>query len=305
MVNKRGLNDGCKINVLFLVVILSVVFFVFLSLVSSSLAASVVSNQSIQARESLDQAQRDIDIMVSKNISILRVNETYQEALQLYSAQMALEEKGRSSNYRLVIEYALEVSSTEKVALEANDELRVFKENYVIAEKSANLSAMQDDYNSIIISFNDERFEDTLTLINKGYDKISEIQSSQTAVNAVYSATSKTLKNFFIQNGLKIAIVVSVFIILLLVFWNVLTRLEMRIRLNNLIMRKKSINGLIKEMQASYFKTKKLSETEYKIKLKNYEELIRDIDRQVMVLKEEMFKMNKNAGNKLKLSKGK
>jgi len=287
------------------VVILSVVFFVFLSLVSSSLAASVVSNQSIQARESLDQAQRDIDIMVSKNISILRVNETYQEALQLYSAQMALEEKGRSSNYRLVIEYALEVSSTEKVALEANDELRVFKENYVIAEKSANLSAMQDDYNSIIISFNDERFEDTLTLINKGYDKISEIQSSQTAVNAVYSATSKTLKNFFIQNGLKIAIVVSVFIILLLVFWNVLTRLEMRIRLNNLIMRKKSINGLIKEMQASYFKTKKLSETEYKIKLKNYEELIRDIDRQVMVLKEEMFKMNKNAGNKLKLSKGK
>ena len=67
----------------------------------------------------------------------------------------------------------------------------------------------------------------------------------------------------------------------------------MKIKLNNLIVQKKAINGLIKEMQSNYFKTKKMSETEYNIKLKKYDELLRDIDRQVMVLREKMLKRNK------------
>jgi len=46
-------------------------------------------------------------------------------------------------------------------------------------------------------------------------------------------------------------------------------------------------------MQEGYFKTKKLSESEYNIKLKKFKELIRDIDRQIMVLKEDMFKFEK------------
>ena len=56
---------------------------------------------------------------------------------------------------------------------------------------------------------------------------------------------------------------------------------------------KKALNTLIQNMQKSYFKTKKLSETEYTIKLKKFKELIRDIDRQIIVLKEEMFKVKK------------
>jgi glucose-6-phosphate isomerase len=53
---------------------------------------------------------------------------------------------------------------------------------------------------------------------------------------------------------------------------------------------KKALNTLIQNMQKSYFKTKKLSETEYTIKFIKFKELIRDIDRQIMVLKEDIFK---------------
>ena len=280
------------------------IIIIFLFLISGSLALNTpLSNESIRAKELLSQAQKDISEMVSKNISILRVNETYQEASQLYSAQMALEEKGSRAEYKLVIEYASKIGSVKKTALEANDELKVFMKNYANAEKQANLSAMNNDYNAIILSFNEERFEDTLTLIKKGYDRISEIQSSQTAVNAVYLATTRTVKDFFIQNRLKIVIIGSIVLFLMLVFWTTLIKLRMRIKLNNLIIQKKAINGLIKEMQESYFKRKKISETEYRIKLKNYEEYIRDIERQVMVLKEEMFKRDKKAKSNLKANK--
>jgi hypothetical protein len=269
-------------------------FFLFLiQNISASDSVFKPSNESIQAKHAIDQAKKDINEMISKDIPTKRADESYQEALQIYSGQIALEEKDGNANYDLVMKDALEVSSIKKSALEAKDELEVFMRAYEKAQKNANLSAMQDDYNQIISSFSDERFEDTLNLINKGYNRISEIQSSQTAVKMIYLTTSGTIKNFFAKYGLKLLIIIIIVLILTVIFWNTIVKLRMKIKLNNFIIQKKAINGLIKEMQKNYFKTKKMSETEYNVKLKKYEELIRDIDRQVMVLKEEMFKRDK------------
>jgi len=280
-----------RYKTLLLVFLIGVLCLIF---TGSALAISTTpSNGSIQAKEALVQAEKDIFEMMEKNISINRVNETYQEALQLYSAQFALEEKGSKANYKLIIEYASEIGSIKENALEANDELKIFVETYQDAEKTTNLSEMQDDYNNILASFQDERFEDTPTLINQGYDRISEIQSSQTALNSFYLATSSTIKNFFRENWLRILIILSLTLFFVLIFWNNLKKLRMRMKFNHLMTQKKALNTLIQNMQKSYFKTKTLSETEYTIKLKKFKELIRDIDRQIMVLKEEMFKVKK------------
>lgn len=280
-----------RYKTLLLTVLIGVICLIF---IENSLAFSTTqSNESIQAKEALAQAEKDIFEMMEKNISINRVNETYQEALQLYSAQFALEEKGSKANYKLIIEYASEISSIKKTALEASDNLKIFVETFEEAEKDTNFSSMQEEYNQVIISFNEERFEDTLKLINQGYDRMSEIQSSQTALNSFYLATSRTIKNFFRENWLRIIIILSLTLFFILVFWNNLKKLRMRMKFNHLIIQKKALNTLIQNMQKGYFKTKKLSEAEYTIKLKKFKELIRDIDRQVMVLKEEMFKVKK------------
>jgi hypothetical protein len=277
-----------RYKILLLAILIGVLFLIF---IQNSLAFSTTqSNESIQAKESLAQAEKDIFEMMEKNISINRVNETYQEALQLYSAQFALEEKGSKANYKLIIEYASEIGSIKENALEANDELKIFVETYQDAEKTTNLSEMQDDYNNILASFQDERFEDTPNLINQGYDRISEIQSSQTALNSFYLATSSTIKNFFRENWLRILIILSLTLFFVLIFWNNLKKLRMRMKFNHLMTQKKALNTLIQNMQKSYFKTKKLSETEYTIKFIKFKELIRDIDRQIMVLKEDIFK---------------
>jgi hypothetical protein len=277
-----------RYKILLLAILIGVLFLIF---IQNSLAFSTTqSNESIQAKESLAQAEKDIFEMMEKNISINRVNETYQEALQLYSAQFALEEKGSKANYKLIIEYASEIGSIKKNALEANDELKIFVETYQDAEKTTNLSEMQDDYNNILASFQDERFEDTPNLINQGYDRISEIQSSQTALNSFYLANSSTIKNFFRENWLRILIILSLTLFFVLIFWNNLKKLRMRMKFNHLMTQKKALNTLIQNMQKSYFKTKKLSETEYTIKFIKFKELIRDIDRQIMVLKEDIFK---------------
>ena len=286
MINKISINY-------FFVIILIGIMFCLVFVQGSSATTTKLSNESIQAKESLSQAEKDITEMAEKNIPISRVNETYQEALQLYSAQLALEEKGGRADYKLVISYTSDINSIKKTAIQARDELIIFKDTYEEAEKHANLSEMQEEYNSILLSFKDERFEDTLELIKKGYDRISEIQSSQTALNSLYLATSRSIKNFFIRNWLKITIFCSVILFLILIFWNNFKKLMFRIKLNNLFIQKRAINKLLKNMQEGYFKTKKLSESEYNIKLKKFKELIRDIDRQIMVLKEDRFKFEK------------
>ncbi|MGY4884816.1 MAG: hypothetical protein ACP5NZ_04535 [Nanobdellota archaeon] len=286
-------NINYKIAFLLSVILLiSISFASSLTTNSTNQSTKIMSNESMQAKDALVQAEKDISEMLSKGIGVLRVNETYQEAYQTYLAQVALEEKMGRANYENVIKDCEEINSVKETSLEANDELTIFIRNYQEAEKEANLSEMQVEYNAIITSFNEERFEDTLKLINQGYQRVSEIQSSQTAMNSLYLATSRTIKNFFIKNKIKIAVTLAVILLLVLIFWNTLTRLDMKRKLNNLIIRKKAVNGLIKEMQDNYFKKRNISESEYLTKLKKFEELIRDIDRQTMVLKEEMLKMN-------------
>ncbi|PIZ83922.1 hypothetical protein COX97_00140 [Candidatus Pacearchaeota archaeon CG_4_10_14_0_2_um_filter_05_32_18] len=273
-----------------LIILIAGIFCLFIIQDSSALSAKP-SNESIQAKEGLGQAEKDILEMMENNISINRVNETYQEALQLYSAQLALEEKGKKADYKLIIKYTSDIGSVKKTALQAKDELEIFSEIFNEVGENTNLSEMHGEYDQIISSLSDERFEDTIKLIKTGYERISEIQSSQTAINAFSNAISKTIKNFFIRNWLKLIIIFSIVLILLLIFWSSLKKLKVRLRFNLLITQKKSINNLLKEMQNNYFKTKKISEADYRIRLKKFKELIRDIDRQVMVLKEEMFKL--------------
>jgi hypothetical protein len=285
MINKMNTNN------IFVIILIGIIF--CLVFVQNSSASIISSNESIQAKESLAQAEKDIIEMTEKAIPINRVNETYQEALQLYSAQLALEEKRGRADYKLVMSYVSNINLIKKTAIQSSDELTIFKETYEEAEKHSNLSEMQEEYDLIIQSFKDERFEDTLELIKKGYDRVSEIQSSQAVLNSLYLATSRTLKNFFVNNWLKITIICSIAFFLILIFWNNIKKLMFRIKFNNLLIRKRAINKLLKSIQESYFKTKKLSESEYNIKLKKFKELIRDIDRQIMVLKEEVFKFKK------------
>ena len=264
---------------------------------------SALSNESIQAKELINQAEEDILYMESRNIPIMRANESYQEAIQIYSAQLSLEREEKEADYKLVIKKASEVSIIKEVAVKASDELQIFKETFEDAEKETNLSKMQEDYDDVITSFEQERFEETTGLIDKAYSKISEIQASQTALNLFYSTTTKSIKNFLIKHWLKLLVSFVAIALFLVIFWKGISRIRLRIKLNHLVLQKSTIKKLIKEMQHAYFKKQTISDLEYQIRLKKFTELIRDIDRKTMLLKEEIFKLNRKEEKKRRHTK--
>lgn len=265
------------------------------------------SNESIEASEFIAQAKQDLIEMQDRQISTNRANESYQEALQLYDAQMALERLHKNAKFDLIKRYTTEVTEIKRIAFEAQDELTVFIEVFDSANQSADLSSMFDDYNAVILSFNEERFEDTIKLIEGGYDKLSEVQSSQTTINLFYTSTTKTLKNFFKTQWKTIILVISVILLFLFLFWKAISRIKLHLDLQNLRIQKESIKKLLKKLQSDYFIHKNISASSYNIKLKKFGSMILDIDRQIPLLRESAIKLKEKekATRHLSIGKGK
>ena len=251
------------------------------------------SNASLSAKGLIIDAQNCIVEIETRGLKVSRVNESLQQALQLYSAQIALEQKGSGADYKLVNQSAVEVCTVRDVALKAQDEFLVFNESYTNSINQFDLSSMNGDYVGLIKSFDEERFEDSVKLIDKCYTDLSNLESSQTSFRLYYSTTTKTIKDFFVNNWKSLSSWTAIIIILLIVFWKTLKRRLIKRRIDNLYIRKKSVNELIKKMQYEYFKTKKMSEMEYTVKLRTFSDLLRDIERQIPEMNEKLAKIGK------------
>jgi exonuclease VII small subunit len=68
-----------------------------------------LSNESIKARQSLAEIENTIHDLESREIPILRINDTYQKAYQVYQAQVSLEEKNKKGDYTIVLSYSQEM----------------------------------------------------------------------------------------------------------------------------------------------------------------------------------------------------
>ncbi len=253
-----------------------------------------VSDEAINASNSIKQAEQEVVEMIGREIPILRANESLEEAKQIYSAQLALEKTKGKAKYDLVFEYTTEVSYIKSISFRAQDELTVFKEIFASSEKDFDSSSITNEYNEILLSFEEERFEETIELINEGYDILSEVQSSQTALKSFYSVTSRSIKGFFIDNWLKLLVGFLVVFVAFLIFRKGISIYWVRRKMDSLKMQRVVLLDLIKKLQRNYFDKKSISEGEYETKTTKFEEMIRDIDRQIPLLKQEMFKIVKN-----------
>ena len=266
----------------------------FLALVLVTLVISLtnfsyaLSNQSMQAKEKLAQAGSAIEELIVLDIPIKRVNETHQSAKQIYEAQLNYERIYRNADYKLVIEYVDEILSIKEMAIKASDELKIFLEFYNESAEKTDLSEMDEEYTEIISSFEEERFEETINLVDLGYDTISDVETSQTTINAFRDATTRTLKNFFKENWIKLLIGLGAAIILFMIFKTSLKIYLVKRKKKHLKLRKATIEDLIKELQRGYFKDNTVSQLQYQTRLNKFEEMVRDINRQLPLLDEQM-----------------
>jgi len=64
-------------------------------------------------------------------------------------------------------------------------------------------------------------------------------------------------------------------------------------KINNLELRRKTLQGLMKKTQLDYFQNGIISEGNFNLRTKKFAEFIRDIDREIPLLKEDLVKINR------------
>ena len=241
------------------------------------------------AKLAINQSINDISDMKNAHLPILRVNDIYFELNQLFNAQTTLEEKTNISNYDTVIKKTDEISQIKSVAFLSHDELFVLETT--ISKLNSNITDITKInlcFSDAKQEFTDERFEQSLDIIDTCYEKISNAKATTTRVQAMYKATSQNIYNYIYINKINILVSIIILILFGLLTKSKIAKLNISKKLENLKKERQILKDLIKNAQNEYFQKGNLNETAYTIKVSKFSEMIRDINRQIPILTEEL-----------------
>ncbi len=250
-----------------------------------------LSDEAIGTNNSLSKAEFKIKELKEANLSTERVSDIYLKSKQLYEAQVALEKAGGKPDYSLAKEKIKKIEDLKEKAFLLADELKALKLR--IKESDVNTTKAEIIYSEALKEFEDERYEKAKKLIEKTYTKLSELESTAARIGAFYEAISKTFENFIRENFKKIISVILIISVTLIVLRNRIKIYRLKKKLRLLELRKEILKKLIKRTQSDYFEKGRLGENSYTVRTDKFGELIRDINRQIPLVKANIAKVEK------------
>lgn len=279
-----------------------ILLFILLGIFLISFASAIESNITKQDAElCINQSRIIISNLQNDGFSIIRVNDTLNEANLFYQSQKS--SRTAKISFSRVIDYCNEIKNISEQAYTARDSFQALITFY---NQSITEDMNTTDLDALISQIDDEikseRYEKVEDLVNRGYDKISQVQSEFSTINVIYMNTTKSLKIFFQKNWLTIAVLIILFLIFFLAYKTRIKHWLVERKIKNLEIRKSTIKTLITKIQTDYFHTGSISEGEYNVKTKKFAELIRDIDRQIPLLYEERAKTEEKFKKAIKLN---
>ena len=270
------------------------VMFLFLVLFllppTSNSAKEDKGNQEIE--DGLLEAEIIINQLAEDGFNTQRAGDILKAAKQIYESQ----KEKTNPDYTIVIQNINDIVEISKQAYLALDEVSYARKVYLETKESSpqiDLTDAEKIINEMEFEFDSERYEEAIKLAKSAYSKVIELEGKQTAARLALSATQQTIKNFLIKNWWKILIIVSIFLVLFTVLKGRVYYIKTKWKISNLERDYKSIEELIKKSQKEYFERGTMSEAIYRIRINKFSELMRDINRQIPLLKEELAKWKK------------
>jgi len=275
-----------KINILEGIMIILLINFV------SASGETNLSTMEEKAALCLNESEQIVVDMINENFSIKRVNDSLKQADNLFHAQQAFKDKKGNYDYSLVFPYCDEIKKIKEDALNSRDELFALEKFYEVSlSPDMNTSEADKLMAEIGDEIENERYEKVKPLVEKVYEEIINIKSASAALNVFYKSTTRNLKKIFIENWKSISISIGVLLLIFFIYKKRVSKWIIRRKIEKLEIKRKTLKELTMKTQGDYFNLGNISEGTYTIKIKKFAELIRDIDRQIPLLREGLMKM--------------
>lgn len=252
-----------------------------------------------EAYKEITKAEEDMQEMLAANFSITEVNDSIAGATNLYNAYIALETKKGKGN----VDFSSVISTLSKINKIKDEAFRTYDELLILESRlkefaDQNMSEAIEIFNEAKREFRDGRYEKSSTLIEEGYEKISELQAMATKIRIIYEAGTRTIVNFFKTRYKEIIITITIFLILFFTLKDKVYSYFVNQKIQRLELEREILFDLIKKAQVLYFNKGLLSESSYRIKIKQFSELIRDLNRRLPILKIKIEKIKEKKGIK-------
>ncbi len=269
----------------------------FLILLSANVFA--LSNEGLRAQSALNNATKDMNEMIAAGFNVTRINDTINEAKQIFDAQVALEQKTKNAKYSGIIAKAEEASRIKSLAFNVSNDIRALEIAVEdVKSKGIEPADAENSLRQAQADFAAERYEQVSASVQSGYEQLNKAQLSTSVLTAIYESSTRTIGGFIERNWQSILATLVILIALIAVFYRQIRIYLAKNKIKDLETEKDIVSSLIKRAQKDYFEKKTLAEGAYHIKVKRFGEIIRDINRQIPILKEEleMIKKGKSKG---------
>ncbi len=270
--------------------------FFFLLLFVSVFSLVFVQSQNLTVQENASTCLKESKVIIEElrveNFSVNRVGDLYNETESIFNAQSALLEKTKKADFDVVFRNCKEIASLREQAFTARDAytslLRFYQDSISADMNASTVDATIAEINSELVN---ERYEKVPQLVDNAYEQISLFRSENTRFKLLYKNTATGIKGFFINNWKTISLVLVFLFISYFSFRKPIKKKVLNHKIDKLNFRKKILKDLIKKAQKDYFQDGSISQSVFEIKMKNFGQLVRDIDRQIPLLNEELLRL--------------
>jgi len=269
----------------------------FLLIIISGFAAAQEKNLTTEEKAvlCLNESRQIFAEMQNESFNVKSINESLVRAQNTFNAHLVLKEQNKKYDFSLVLPDCETIRAIRENASSSRDELialmKFYNESYVAGMNTSKIDALIEEIKKEI---EDERYGKVKSLIDRGYTEIIEAKSSYTTFNLFMSTTTRGLKSFFFNNWIYIASFFGILIILFIIYKKKISVWLIQRKIERLEIRKKTLRGLIMQTQKDYFQNGKIPEGVYTVRTKKFAELIRNIDRDIPLLREGLARIEKS-----------
>ena len=250
---------------------------------------SIVSSRGkISAGKDLIKKIIDANIQTERVSDLLLIaTNSFDEAMQTASVS------GKAPDFSSFNQRMSEFTTVAQLAFTSHDELAALKIRMDKASKDIkDMNEVNQIYFAAEKEFTDQRYERVMDLISAADSKIIDLTSLGTRAEVIYGAAASNIKSIVMTYWLEISLAIIIPLILFIIFRIQIKRARLKGKIESLEVEKKVLQEEMKKAQHEYFVTGKMAEGVYSTRMNVFGEMVRDLTREIALLKEKEEKIN-------------